>query len=152
MSAQPWPQAGDYWSFKVPDKRRRTKEVGSVIYRHILVERGTYPKWKDKTKRQAWVRWQRANGGRYSGISVVNLRKYGRLVSTKAERDAHFAAQLERARANREKSRPGLGLCCMRTAERQSRLVAKGAIINCEKCGQAVECLGGGAWKAAGAF
>ena len=47
--------------------------------------------------------------------------------------------------------RRGLMLCCMRTAEREYELVrgdiAPGTVIQCRKCGRAIEHIGGG-WKA----
>lgn len=95
------PQPGDIWTFKVPDKRRKTKEVGSVVMREFVIQRGTYPDWKDKTERLPYVEWRRENKGRYTGITVRRLIAFGQLVSTKAERDAHFNAQIERARAKR---------------------------------------------------
>jgi len=101
------PQIGDYWSFKVPGKRRRTKEVGSIGTKDFIVERGTYPKWKDKIETLPYVHWRRENKGRYSGITVRRLIEFGHRVSTKAERDAHLCAQVARRkqeRAERAKS------------------------------------------------
>jgi uncharacterized protein YecE (DUF72 family) len=95
------PKAGDYWEFQLPGKPKRTKEVGSICYKDFLVERGTYPEWKDKTQRLLYVRWARLNKGRYSGITVRMLMKFGRRISTKAEREAHFQTILANARNRR---------------------------------------------------
>ena len=97
----PHPKPGDYWEFKLPGKPRRTKEVGTICYRDFIVERGTYPEWKNKTKRLLYVNWARANKGRYTGITVRLLRQHGRRVSTKAERDAHFQTIIANAKARR---------------------------------------------------
>lgn len=57
-----------------------------------------------------------------------------------------------------DSERKGLMLCCMRTAERYGDMqggrgrhvqqIPKGTVINCAKCGQEIESLGGQAWKA----
>lgn len=93
------PQVGDYWEFKLPGKRKRTKEVGSIGTKDFIVERGTYPDWKDKTERLPYVNWARENKGRYTGISVRRLLEFGHRVSTKSERDAHLHEMIDRARA-----------------------------------------------------
>jgi hypothetical protein len=95
------PQAGDYWEFKLPGKQRRVKEVGYVDTKDFIVERGTYPEWKDKVERLPYVFWARANKGRYTGITVRRLLEFGRRVSTKAERDAHLESLIEKAKAKR---------------------------------------------------
>ena len=99
------PQEGDYWSFKLPGKRRRQKEVGRISMRDFVVERGTYPEWKDKLERLPYVYWARENKGRYTGITVRRLIEFGRRVSTKAERDAIFNRQLDAALARRAAER-----------------------------------------------
>lgn len=104
---KPQPQAGDYWEFQLPGKRKCTKEVGRIGTTEIFIERGTYPEWKDKTETLPYVHWKRQNKGRYTGITVSRLMEFGRRVSTKAEREAHLQAQIERRkreRAEREAS------------------------------------------------
>ena len=88
------PQAGDYWEFQLPGKRKRVKEVGSVS--------DVWGKWVDGTQGlYPYVHWARENKGRYTGISVRLLLQHGRRVSTKADRAAHLEAQIEKARAKR---------------------------------------------------
>lgn len=99
------PQVGDEWSFKLPGKSRRRKTVGSIGEMSFVVERGTYPKWKDKMVMLPYVHWQRENKGRYTGITVRRLMEFGYRVSTKAERDIHDQECLERARLKREAKR-----------------------------------------------
>jgi len=94
------PKIGDIWEVALPGKRKIVKEVGSV--RMVWLER------KDRTYvRRPYVSWFRLSKGRYSGIRVKWLLRYGRLISTKAEREAHFSALIERRRA--EKKASGLG-------------------------------------------
>lgn len=100
-SKKPFPKAGDYWEFKLPGKRKRIKEVGRVGTIFVVIERGTYPKWKDKTKRVPYVHWRRENKGRYTGIRVKLLRQYGNRVSTKAERDEAMERRIALRRAER---------------------------------------------------
>jgi hypothetical protein len=91
---QPLPQIGDYWEFKLLGKRKRVKEVGSVA--------DVWGKRADGTQGfYHYVHWARENKGRYTGISLRLLLQHGRRVSTKAERDAHLEAQIEKARAKR---------------------------------------------------
>ena len=99
------PSPGDYWEFKLPGKRKRVKEVGSIGMKDFIVERGTYPEWKDKIETLEYVHWRRENKGRYTGITVRRLTEFGRRVSTKAERDAHLSAQIEKAKRKREEER-----------------------------------------------
>ena len=91
----PLPVTGDYWELQLPGKRKRTKEVGrlsKVWGKRTDTTEGFYP----------YVDWARANKGRYTGISLRLLLKYGRRVSTKAERDAHLQTQIAKAKAKRE--------------------------------------------------
>jgi len=103
--AQPYPQVGDEWEFKLPYmKAKRKKVVGEIGTREFIVERGTYPKWKDKTEVLPYVHWERQPKGRYTGITVRRLMEFGRRISTKAEREARYAAiaeQRKRERAER---------------------------------------------------
>lgn len=96
------PQAGDIWEFRLPGKRKRVKEVGSVGQvwgKRVDGTEGHYP----------YVYWQREPKGRYSGLSVRLLLLHGRRVSTKAERDAHLNAQIEKAKRRREEERRQAG-------------------------------------------
>lgn len=101
---KPLPQVGDYWEFKLPGKRKRVKEVGRIDERDFIVERGTYPDWKDKLERLPYVWWKRENKGRYTGITVRRLMEFGQRISTKAEREAHLQALIERAKERRLRS------------------------------------------------
>jgi hypothetical protein len=96
------PAVGDDWTFKLPGKRRKTKRVGSVELRWLVVG---YDKSYNPTNEQIlYVSWARAPKGRYSGISVRALLKYGQRISTKAERDARFKETVERRRRERAKT------------------------------------------------
>lgn len=101
----PPPQPGDVWSFKLPGKRRRIKEVGRVDMKEFITERATKWPWKHKIERVPFVHWARKNKGRYTGITVKKLMEFGQRISTKAERDAHLNEMIERARAKREKKK-----------------------------------------------
>lgn len=92
---QPYPQVGDLWEFKLPGKRKRTKEVGKI---------DPHPPYQANVDRPC-VHWQRENKGRYTGISVERLMEFGQRVSTKAERDARTEVMMERARVKREQNR-----------------------------------------------
>jgi|GEM_PF-5801234 len=99
MSDTKTPQPGDIWTFKIPGKQRRTKTVGQVVMKTFVVERGTFENgWKDKTENLPYVHWERANKGRYTGITVRRLMEFGRCVSRKAERDAHFNELVKKGR------------------------------------------------------
>lgn len=95
LSAAPTPQVGDLWEFKLPGKRKRTKEVGKV---------DKHPPYQADVDRP-YVHWQRENKGRYTGISVERLMQFGHRVSTKAERDARTKIMMEQARVKREQKR-----------------------------------------------
>lgn len=91
----PYPQVGDEWEFKLPHmKAKRVKTVGSIVKKDFVVEHGieTLP----------YVHWQRQNKGRYTGISVRRLMDFGHRVSTKAEREAKYAAIAERRKQERD--------------------------------------------------
>lgn len=90
-----YPEPGDYWEFKLPGKQKRTKEVGTIA---------KHPPYQSNVDRP-YVHWQRANKGRYTGISVERLMEFGRRVSTKAERDEHTRQCIERAKAKRDAKR-----------------------------------------------
>lgn len=89
------PQVGDLWEFKLPGKRKRTKEVGTIA---------KHPPYQSNVDRP-YVHWQRENKGRYTGISVERLMQFGHRVSTKAERDARTEIMMEQARVKREQRR-----------------------------------------------
>lgn len=86
------PKAGDIWEVARPGKRKIVKEVGTVRMVWMQREDGTHV-------RRPYAAWSRLNKGRYSGIRVKFLLKYGRRVSTKEERDAHLNAMIDRRKA-----------------------------------------------------
>jgi len=53
-------------------------------------------------KQLPYVFWARLPKGRHSGITVEALLKYGRRISTQAERDAAFQAKIKRAKELRK--------------------------------------------------
>lgn len=81
----PYPKAGDAWEVRIPGRPLKTKIVGHVGYFGAL---GCQ-----------YVSWRRRNKGRYTGITVKALRKWGRRVSTEKERDQHFLDQCNQRRA-----------------------------------------------------
>ena len=91
-------QVGDEWEVRVPGKRKKIKEVGEVYKCWLPVrdEHGNYVFKKEGygvvQKRVWWVPWRRQNKGRYTGIRVDALHQYGRLISTKEQRDKKFEA------------------------------------------------------------
>lgn len=87
-TVQPFPQVGDKWEFRLPDKPKKIKIVGSVH------PEGVYGNGIPR------VSWQRRNKGRYTGLNIDTLHKYGKRLSTKAERDKHFKDQVN---ANRKR-------------------------------------------------
>jgi hypothetical protein len=74
------PQVGDEWEVRVPGKRRKVKIIGDIYKRWI----GLFP----NQKRVLYAAWRRANKGRYTGISVASLKRFGKRLSTAAERTA----------------------------------------------------------------
>jgi hypothetical protein len=85
---QPKPKIGDIWEVRAPGKRMKRKEIGDIYMRWL----GPWP----NQKRKPYVSWQRANKGRYSGISVESLLKYGKLISTQVQRHAKQQARWKR--------------------------------------------------------
>ena len=94
-----YPAVGDYWEIKLPGKRRKTKEVGAVEMRFFVV--GYDENRRPINKQLEYVEWARLPKGRYSGIKVSVLMKYGRRISTKAERDARIKESVERRKRER---------------------------------------------------
>lgn len=94
------PMIGDEWEFKLPGKSKKRKIVGSI---GIEWHQG---EWNPETCRHSQskhprVNWRRRNKGRYTSIRVKWLLKYGRRISTEAERNAKFderMAALKRAK------------------------------------------------------
>lgn len=80
------PRVGDIWEFQIPGKRKKQKEIGAIIRTRVWGPNGTQPL-------RVYIQWYRLPKGRYSGIRPKTLLKYGRRLSTKAERDAHFEAR-----------------------------------------------------------
>ena len=92
------PRKGDEWEFRLPGKSKRRKVIDYIAFEW---HRG---KWNQDTCKHEETRhprahWERMNKGRYTSLRVKWLLKHGRRVSTKAERDAHFLAQINRRRA-----------------------------------------------------
>lgn len=89
------PHVGDIWEIKLPGKPKKQKEIGTIGMVWVQRENGT-------EVRRPYVHWDRLPKGRYSGIRVKWLLKYGKRISTKAERDAHFRSLIAKAKARRE--------------------------------------------------
>jgi hypothetical protein len=93
-----FPRVGDEWEFKLPGKSKKLKVVDRI---HFDEHRGEWDFEKCRYA-QSWhfrVHWKRQNKGRYTSLRVKALLKYGRRLSTKAERDQHFLDQVNRRRA-----------------------------------------------------
>jgi hypothetical protein len=67
------PRVGDVWEFKLPNKPKRRKIVGSVA-------REIHEGKEGQEVLLPRVRWKRAPKGRYSSIRVKWLLKYGKLI------------------------------------------------------------------------
>lgn len=82
------PRRGDVWEYQLPGKPKKRKEIGTVyrVWKHYV----------EGTRRVPVVWWSRRPKGRHTGIRVRVLLKYGRRISTKAERDATFAERFGR--------------------------------------------------------
>lgn len=83
------PRVGDIWEFQIPGKRKKRKRIGAIIRTRVWGPHGTQPL-------RVYIQWDRLPKGRYSGIRPKTLLKYGRRLSTKAERDADFKARFFR--------------------------------------------------------
>lgn len=90
------PRPLDVWTFKLPGKRRETKTVAHIWMSSRL-------QWRQetldyKTWRYPVVRWVRANKGRYSGLRVKHLLKYGERIGRldKMNRYRHSGADVKR--------------------------------------------------------
>lgn len=82
------PRKGDIWTFKTPNKRRKTKTVARVSRTWY-----TLP-WSFETGHRALriptVHWVRLNKGRYSSIRVKWLLKHGELLKRGLEIDYNY--------------------------------------------------------------
>ena len=99
------PRVGDEWDFTIPGKSRKRKIIGWISYEW---HQG---KWESEARRftqskHPRVNWRRLNKGRYTSIRVKWLLKYGRRVSTEADRDARLAALIATRSAQRTGSPP----------------------------------------------
>lgn len=93
------PQIGDEWEVKLPNKTKKIVKIIGRTYRRY----GTSTDDRGRTRtRRWWVEWKRLPKGRYSGISVRNLLRHGKLLITKLDRDAQFNGMIERARQKRK--------------------------------------------------
>jgi hypothetical protein len=93
------PRVGDYWEFKCPGKSKKVKEIGDIRFRWFEGKWDASIREFTPNHHRIFIWWDRRPKGRYSGIRPKVLLKYGRRISTKAERDAHFQAQVEARRA-----------------------------------------------------
>jgi len=88
------PRVGDIWEIKTPGKRKKRKEIGGV--RLVLMRK------KDGScVHRPYIDWFRYPKGRYTGIRVKWLLKYGTRISTKAERNTELKARIIRCQAKR---------------------------------------------------
>lgn len=81
-----YPNLGDEWELRVPFTKPIVKVVGQI--------RTTYSNLKGH--QVPYVAWKRLPKGRYSGVTVEGLVKYGKRLSTKAERDAAIDKRVEK--------------------------------------------------------
>lgn len=87
------PRVGDEWEFQLPGKSKRRKIVASISHEW---HRG---KWCFEACRHSEtmhprVNWKRQSKGRYTSLRVKWLLKYGRRLSTEAERNAKINARM----------------------------------------------------------
>lgn len=83
------PRPGDTWEFRIPGKRKKCKTIWYI---------GREYKWeKGRFVRRPMIMWKRHPKGRYTGIRPRVLLKYGKRISTKAERDARFEQLVQRS-------------------------------------------------------
>ena len=67
------PKVGDTWKFKTPKmKRSKTKTIGRIRFESL-----------SSGKRRLYVDWERWPKGRYSGVFIRVLLKYGIRISEK---------------------------------------------------------------------
>lgn len=92
------PRIGDEWEFRLPGKSKKTKRIRAIWFEW---HRGAWnpETCKHEETRHPRAHWERRNKGRYTSLRIKWLLKHGRRISTKAERDAHFLAQVNRRRA-----------------------------------------------------
>lgn len=85
------PKPGDLWQFRSNKSGRNMRKfVGNVINLH--------------SAGRAYVTWERANKGRYTGIYVDRLMEIGKRITTRADQDAHLLAQINANRIKRGKT------------------------------------------------
>jgi hypothetical protein len=72
------PKLGDEWEVRLPGKRRIVKRIGLIWPRTP----------RSGHNRKLYVDWLRLPKGRYTGIWLADLLKYGKRLSTRAERRA----------------------------------------------------------------
>jgi hypothetical protein len=94
------PKIGDIWEFRLPGKPKRQKEVGRV-HRKWVDKQDANGNWAGQ-RRIMYVGWRRLPKGRYSGIRVKLLMKYGKRISTRAIRQAEQDARWEETKARRQ--------------------------------------------------
>ena len=87
------PRVGDIWEVIIPatakrKRKRIVKEIG-------LIYKTWYERANGTQVKRPYCEWKRLPKGRYSGMRVKWLLKYGTRISTKAERDAAFEARMK---------------------------------------------------------
>lgn len=100
------PRVGDIWEFKLPGRLKRVKEIGSIYLRWYEGKWDGHQFTRDI--RRPAIEWYRLPKGRYTGIRPKTLLKYGRRISTKAERDARLKAMVAARRAQIEQEVPNV--------------------------------------------
>jgi hypothetical protein len=97
------PRPGDTWEIKIPNRPKKVKRIGKInrIWIRSKDGRGEFG-----NVRRIYIHWYRLPKGRYSGITLKGLLKYGRLIQSNADRMAKDEAQRKRvdAKWSNEKS------------------------------------------------
>ena len=86
------PRRGDIWEYQLPGKRKKRKEIGTIIRRRRYLSEHCQPL-------RVFIAWKRLPKGRYSGIWPKALLQYGRRISTQAEREVAFADRIAERKA-----------------------------------------------------
>ncbi|PSR24728.1 MAG: hypothetical protein C7B46_20920 [Sulfobacillus benefaciens] len=94
------PRRGDIWEYQLPGQRKKRKEIGTITRQRRYLSAHSQPL-------RVFIAWKRRPKGRYSGIWPKALLRYGRRVSTRAEREAAFAARIAERKAARDISQEG---------------------------------------------
>jgi len=90
------PRPGDTWEIRRPNRPKIVKRIGKISRIWIRSKDG---RGEFGSVRRIYIQWYRLPKGRYSGITLKGLLKYGRLIQSNADRMAQDEAQRKRVDA-----------------------------------------------------